>query len=148
MFRKFRKITSTINATVNEIKAGYNQQRYQTSRDRELACKAAEEKGRKFVAVAYHPAYAVGYAVEAVSETELAKKIAGNKAVQKVTDVVEDVKDSANMGYTDGKNARVAVVDRKNKQATAIDQAVREMVTACDGDVSLTAAIFDQVVNN
>ena len=59
-----------------------------------------------------------------------------------------DVKESATLGYEDGKNARVAVVDRKNEQAAAIDQAVREMVAACDGDVSLTAAIFEQVTNN
>jgi hypothetical protein len=52
------------------------------------------------------------------------------------------------MGYEDGKDARIAVVDRKNEHSAAIDQAVREMVTACGGDVALTAAIFDKVVNN
>lgn len=135
-----------INAIVNEIKAGYVEEREETKKARELAKKVAEEKGRNFVRVAYDPAFATGYTVEVAKE--VAGKVAGTKVARKVTAMAMDVKESATLGYEDGKNARIAVVDRKNEQAAAIDQAVREMVTACGGDVSLTAAIFDQVVNN
>lgn len=123
-----------INAIVNEIKAGYVEEREATKSARELAKKAAEEKGRNFVRVAYDPAFATGYTVEVAKE--VAGKVAGTKVARKVTAMAMDIKESASMGYEDGKDARInhnqRVADKMHEDAM-VEQATREMIIACGG---------------
>ena len=123
-----------INAIVNEIKTGYVEEREATKSARELAKKAAEEKGRNFVRVAYDPAFATGYTVEVAKE--VAGKVAGTKVARKVTAMAMDIKESASMGYEDGKDARInhnqRVADKMYEDAM-VEQATREMIIACGG---------------
>jgi hypothetical protein len=123
-----------INAIVNEIKAGYVEEREATKSARELAKKVAEEKGRNFVRVAYDPAFATGYTVEVAKE--VAGKVAGTKVARKVTSMAMDIKESATLGYEDGKNARVSHNERvadKMYEDAMVEQATREMIIACGG---------------
>ena len=123
-----------INAIVNEIKAGYVEEREETKKARELAKKVAEEKGRNFVRVAYDPAFATGYTVEVAKE--VAGKVAGTKVARKVTSMAMDIKESATLGYEDGKNARVNHNERvadKMYEDNMVEQATREMLVACGG---------------
>jgi hypothetical protein len=126
-----------INAIVNEIKAGYVEEREATKSARELAKKAAEEKGSNFVRVAYDPAFATGYTVEVAKE--VAGKVAGTKVARKVTSMAMDIKESASMGYEDGKDARInhnqRVADKMYEDAM-VEQAAREMIIACSGPAS------------
>lgn len=123
-----------INAIVNEIKAGYVEEREATKSARELAKGVAQEKGRNFVRVAYDPAYATGYTVEVAKE--VAGKVAGTKVARKVTAMAMDVKESATLGYEDGKNARINHNQRvadKMYEDNMVEQATREMLIACGG---------------
>lgn len=90
-----------------DFKAGYSESKARYDAKFEAAVVKAEEAGYKAVKAVYAPAYGVGYAVDAIATTKVAKHI---------SNAVENVKFSAAEGYADGKEAHVYAMTQKSQE--------------------------------
>lgn len=117
------KKINVMNALKNmksEFKAGYSESKARYDAKFEAAVVKAEEAGYKAVKAVYTPAYAVGYAADAIATTKVAKHVAN---------AVENVKFSAKEGYADGKEAHLnaMVQNSQEVQVTQFRQALEEV---------------------
>ena len=90
-----------------DFKAGYSESKARYDAKFEAAVVKAEEAGYKAVKAVYAPAYGVGYAVDAIATTKVAKHI---------SNAVENVKFSAAEGYANGKEAHVYAMTQKSQE--------------------------------
>ena len=90
-----------------DFKAGYSESKARYDAKFEAAVVKAEEAGYKAVKAVYAPAYGVGYAVDAIATTKVAKHI---------SNTVENVKFSAAEGYAAGKEAHVYAMTQKSQE--------------------------------
>ena len=100
-------VMNTLRNMKSEFKAGYSESKARYDAKFADVANKAEEAGYKAVKAVYTPAYGVGYAVDAIATTKVAKHI---------SNAVENVKFSATEGYEAGKEAHIAAMAQKNHE--------------------------------
>lgn len=117
-----KKINVILRNMKADFKAGYSESKARYDAKFEAAVVKAEEAGYKAVKAVYTPAYGVGYAVDAITTTKVAKHVANS---------VENVKFSAAEGYADGKAAHLNAMTQKSQevQVAQFRQALEEVAS-------------------